>query len=503
MRKKISKPKTTTSIEAQRDAEEAHMQADPVYVCTDLFGSTLWKDQKTILESVRDHPRTAWRSCHGIGKSFVCARLVLWWLFSFPYSIVLTTAPTARQVEDILWKEIRSCYNNSLFPLGGHLPPSATQLTLEGKEWVAIGLSTNDSNRFQGYHAKHLLVIVDEASGVNDDIHEAIDGVLTSEHCRLIHIGNPTDIGGQFYRDFREGGWNLGHTSAFETPNFTKYGITREDIAKDTWQEKITGPLPAPWLITPAWVADKYKRWGPNHPAWFARVEGDFPEQGEYNVIPLGWIEQAQERWHDATPEGKIILGVDVARGGMDLSSIAIRQGAKILSVETFSNLDGPMLAGEVAIRYRKYGASKVNIDVIGLGAALEDALKDPVFKDIVYDPINVATSSEVLDEKGNRVYQNLRAELWWAVREALDPKGKDPLSLPPGDSLLGDLAAPKYDFRKGWIQIEAKEDTKKRLGRSPDEGDAVMLTYAPVRLTGRKISFSTPSEPTVGGNLF
>ena len=464
------------------------MQTDAVAVVRDIFGSTLWDHQEQILTAVRDHPKVAWRSSHGIGKTYVCARLVLWWLFSFPYSIVITTAPTWRQVEDLLWKEIRSCYYNSAFDLGGHLSPSATQLAIDGKEWVAIGLSTNDSNRFQGYHSEHLLVVVDEAAGVAEEIFEAIMGVLTSAHCRLILIGNPTDIGGQFYRAFRTEGWKTGKTAAWDTPNFKELGITREDIINNTWEAKVprkdNGDFdwPYPWLITPKWAHDAFLEWGTSHPAWFARVEGEFPEQGEYNVIPLGWIEHAQDRWPDVMPDRneQVVLGVDVARGGMDLSAIAVRQGAKILSIETFSNMDGPLLAGEIAVRYRRLKASRANIDIIGLGAAVEDALKDPVYHDITVVPVNVATSSDVLDSDGNRKYQNLRAELWWTLRSALDPKTENPLALPPDDGLLGDLAAPKYDFRKGWIQIEAKEETKHRLGRSPDEGDAVMLTFAP-----------------------
>ncbi len=475
------------------------MQTDAVAVVRDIFGSTLWDHQEQILTAVRDHPKVAWRSSHGIGKTYVCARLVLWWLFSFPYSIVITTAPTWRQVEDLLWKEIRSCYYNSAFDLGGHLSPSATQLAIDGKEWVAIGLSTNDSNRFQGYHSEHLLVVVDEAAGVAEEIFEAIMGVLTSAHCRLILIGNPTDIGGQFYRAFRTEGWKTGKTAAWDTPNFKELGITREDIINNTWEAKVprkdNGDFdwPYPWLITPKWAHDAFLEWGTSHPAWFARVEGEFPEQGEYNVIPLGWIEQAQDRWPDVVPDRneQVVLGVDVARGGMDLSAIAVRQGSKILSVETFSNMDGPLLAGEIAVRYRRLKASRANIDIIGLGAAVEDALKDPVYHDITVVPVNVATSSDVLDSDGNRKYQNLRAELWWTLRSALDPKTENPLALPPDDGLLGDLAAPKYDFRKGWIQIEAKEETKHRLGRSPDEGDAVMLTFAP-KTTSTVLTFST-----------
>ncbi|OPY54655.1 MAG: hypothetical protein A4E48_00234 [Methanosaeta sp. PtaU1.Bin060] len=462
------------------------MQQDPAGVCVDLFGSDLWPDQQKILESVRDHPKTAWRSCHGIGKTYIAARLVLWWLYSFPYSIVLTTAPTWRQVEDLLWKEIRAAHAHSRIPLGGHLPQRATELQIDGKNWAAIGLSTNDPNRFQGYHSEHLLVVVDEAAGVAEDIFEAINGVLTSAHCRLILIGNPTDIGGQFYRAFRTEGWNTGSTAAWQTPNFTHYGITREDIISGEWQQKAKKKpngdwdWPMPWLITPAWAANALQEWGEHHPAWSARVEGEFPEQGEYNVIPLSWIEQAQDRWPDTISTGSVILGVDVARGGMDKSAIAARQGKKILWVKTYSGLDTQQLAGEVLKEYRATNAMQVNVDVIGLGAGVVDELN--LHSDINCREINVSSSSDVRDKDGNRVYQNLRAELWWSLRQALDPKGDELLALPKDGGLLGDLAAPRYSFAKGWIQIEDKEQTKKRLGRSPDEGDAVMLTYAPFK---------------------
>lgn len=483
----------TLSVEEQRDIEYARMQTDPVYVVRELFGSDPWKDQERILESVRDFPKTAWRSCHGIGKTFVIARLVLWWLYSFPYSIVITTAPTWRQVSDLVWKEVRSCHARSLAPLGGDLAPSATQLSLDGKEWIALGLSTNDSNRFQGYHAEDLLVVVDEASGVHEDIFEAIQGVLTSAHCRLVLIGNPTDIGGQFYRAFRNPeGWNTGKTAAWDTPNFTEYGITRDDIINNTWREKCpqnangSFKWPYPWLITPAWAYEALLEWGDKHPAWFARVEGDFPEQGEYNVIPLSWIELAQDRWQDTEVAGQPILGVDVARGGMDKSSIAARIDNKITFIQTFAGLDTQQLAGEVARIYRELDAKMANVEANGLGVGVIDALRHGLgveVKDIRVNEVNVSAKSELLDKKGNRLYANLRAEMWWTLRLALDPKGKDLLALPPkARSLAADLAAPQYDLRRGYTQIEDKEETKKRLGRSPDEGDSVMLTYAPMQ---------------------
>jgi len=384
-----------------------------------VLGDKLWEDQKRIVESVRDNFKTAWRSAHGVGKSHCCARLVLWWLFSFPRSIVLTTAPSWRQVEDVLWKEIRAAYFGSKKPLGGNMAPSATQLTIDGKEWVALGISTNDSNRFQGYHAEHLLVIVDEASGVDEDIFDSIMGVLTSSHCRLILIGNPTDIGGQFYRAFRNPeGWNTGKTAAWNTPNFTKFGITRDDIINNTWRQK--APLrkgavseddfdwPYPYLITPKWAHDAYLEWGDKHPAWFARVEGDFPEQGEYNVIPLSWIEQAQIRWPDVNPTGQPVLGVDVARGGMDKSAVAARVDNKVTFIQAFSGLDTHQLAAEVARIYRELDAKVANVEVNGMGYGVVDALKTN-FPDINYTEVNVSAKSDRVDAKGNRMHANLR----------------------------------------------------------------------------------------------
>lgn len=487
-RSKKSGKKKPLSLEEQQKIEYIRMQADPCYVVRDLFGSALWRDQETILECVRDYPKTAWRSCHGIGKTFIVARLVLWWLYSFPKSIVITTAPTWRQVQDLVWKEIRSCHAHSIMPLGGNLAPSATQLSLDGKEWVALGLSTNDSNRFQGYHAEHLLVVVDEAAGVAEDIFEAIAGVLTSAHCRLVLIGNPTDIGGQFYRAFRTPEvWHTGKTAAWDTPNFTEYGITREDIIKGTWKAKAPRNKDGgyewlyPWLITPQWAAEQLADWGEHHPAWFARVEGDFPEQGEYNVIPLSWIELAQDRWLDTEVTGQPVLGVDVARGGMDKSAIAVRVDNKILRIETFSGLDTQELAAEVIRIYREVDAQMANVEANGMGVGVIDELRK--HKDIITNEVNVSTKSELLDPKGNRLYANLRAELWWTLRNALDPKGDTLLAIPPtAKGLVADLAAPKYDMRSGPIKIELKEETKARLKRSPDEADAVMISFAPVQ---------------------
>jgi phage terminase large subunit len=325
---------------------------------------------------------------------------------------------------------------------------------------------------------------LDEAAGVKEDIFEAIEGVLTSAHCRLLLLGNPTLIGGTFYRSHREPGWKTFHIAAWDTPNFTAFGITEDDLETGAWKEKVSKNSdgsynwPMPWLITPAWAEDKLRRWGKNHPAYQARVVGSFPTQGENNVIPLAWIEAAMERWEESDGQGSTDLGVDVARYGQDLSVIAPRQGSKVGLLQVFSGKDTQEIAGEALVTSRSIHARHIKVDVIGLGAGVVDALKAAGAPVVA---VNVASASDVLDDDGNKVFANQRAELWWNLREALNPKNQDPLALPPDDDLLGDLAAPTYKINgKGAIQIEEKDETKKRLGRSPDRGDAVMLTFAP-----------------------
>jgi phage terminase large subunit len=164
----------------QREQLRVRAPAEPVWWVNKALGARLWLSQAEILESIKENERTSARSCHGIGKSYLAGNATLWFLYTFPYSIVLTTAPTFRQVEKLIWKEIRSSIRRSKIYLGGDLAKKSPELQIVQDEWVALGLSTNQPERFQGFHARHILVIVDEAAGVKEDIFEAIEGVLTS-----------------------------------------------------------------------------------------------------------------------------------------------------------------------------------------------------------------------------------------------------------------------------------------------------------------------------------
>ena len=457
----------------RRQARRLITQArkDPAWFARHVLGVQPWSRQMDILNAVRDHPKVAVRSCHGIGKSFTAALVILWFLYCHPGAIVLSTAPTWRQVDKLIWKEVRAAYNRSRVPLGGKLMPSAPEIRIDA-DWYAAGLSTNQPDRFQGFHAEHILVVVDEAAGVPEQIFEAVDGVLTSAHSRLLLLGNPTSASGTFYDAFRKPGWRTIAVSAFDTPNFTTFGITEDDIRTGAWQEKITGSLPIPQLITPAWVADKYIQWGPESPAYQSRVLGRFPEQTTDTLIPLAWIEAAMQRWTETEEGDPTVLGVDVARFGDDRTVIAVRRGRKVLPLKVYRQQGTMETAGMAMALAREYERAAINVDVIGVGAGVVDRLEE---QGVDVAGINVAESA-----KDPEQFANLRTELWWGLRERLRPDAPDPVGLPPDDELLAELAAPKYKFTsRGQWALEPKEETKKRLGYSPDKADAVVLAFA------------------------
>ena len=191
---------------------------DPVFFLREILGVDPWDKQIQIIESVRDNDNTCVASGHGVGKTFVSACTTIWFLCSYYQSRVITTAPTNRQVESILWAEIWNLYKNSRVPLGGKL--LKTSLSFEEK-WFALGLSTDDPDRFQGHHAENLLLVMDEAPGVDPKIYEAAQGILTSRGAKSLLIGNPTSPSGPFFDCFKNKLWTSFHISCYDSPGIT------------------------------------------------------------------------------------------------------------------------------------------------------------------------------------------------------------------------------------------------------------------------------------------
>jgi len=448
---------------------------DPVWWIREVLGLEPWQKQIEIIESVRDNRTTAVKSCHASGKSFDAGAIALWFLYAHKPSIVLTTAPTDRQVRGILWKEIRKNFQRAKLPLGG------TILTQELKlddDWFAWGFTAPDydPDRFQGFHEIHMLVIADESSGVSDEIFEGIDGVLTSEQSRLLMIGNPTNPTGRFARAFKSPHTHKISIPAFETPNFTAFGITDEDMVMNRWQEKITGELPAPHLITPRWVFERLHDWTHESPLYTAKVLAQFPEAGTDTLIPLHWVEAAVDRQLKRTTPFE--LGVDVARYGSDETVIMARWGPVARVVKVMPMSSTMEVAGEVIKALRETGTRNAKIDAVGIGAGTYDRLREQG------KPVEEMQSGAASSDP--EVYLNTRAEWYWGLRTRFETGDIDIENDP---QLISQLSNIKYKINsRGQIQIESKEDMKKRGLSSPDRADALSLTFGKMPFLGKRV---------------
>jgi len=438
---------------------------DPVWFITEVLGDRGWPGQYEVIEALRDNRHVAVKSCNSMGKDWISSRIALWFLYSFLPCVVITTGPSDRQVKKILWRELARAHARSRWPLGGK--PLTQELTLDEDRYAIGFTTTDDPERFAGFHAPHILVIVDESSGVSKNVHDSIETILTSQNAYKLDIGNPTDAASEFADFFKTPGIKKLSFSAFQTPNFTEFGLTQEDFEKDTWRDKITGPLPMPMLITPEWVAARLRKWGRDSPWYVSRILAEFPEAGEDTLIPMRLIEQAQNRTLE--PGEPNVLGVDVARFGTDMTVIAHRRGPVLRIHKRFGKVDTMTTTGHVRMARRNTGAEVSIVDVIGVGAGVVDRLREQ------REPVREANAAEPPTDRER--FLNARAEWFWTLREELEQGNLD---LSPDDE---DMAAQLADIRwkansKGQIVIESKDDMKKRGRSSPDDADAAAHTF-------------------------
>lgn len=434
---------------------------DPVGFSRDYLGFTPWSKQAEVMRAVLQHPRVAVRSSHGVGKTATAARVALWFLATRPNSKVVTTAPTFSQVERLLWPAIRSSVSVArttdprMFP-----EPNKTSLEI-ADEWFAIGLSTNEPERFQGYHAPYLLLIVDEASGVDEGIYEASEGFTTAEGAHVLLIGNPTRIGGQFHRAFttERDQWHCIHVSTDHTPNYTGERVSPE-VARS--------------LPRKDWAAEKAKQWGVKSAIYQVRVKGNFPTQAADAVMSLADVEDAQARESLVPVPAQlpdVCVSIDVAEYGDDETVIGSRHGARIRLRKAYHGKDLMETVGHGIEVWRTLREdSKADpyfvVDDVGLGGGVRSRLREQGFRVVAFKGSESSYTGK---------YPNRRSEAWFAFAEALPG-----LDLDGDEQLLADLTAPTYKLdSQGRRVVEPKGKTKERLGRSPDRADMALMCLA------------------------
>lgn len=467
-------------------------------------GIHLWSQQAEVARSVRDHRYTATKACHDSGKSFVASVIVCWWLDTHPTDevFVVTTAPTAPQVKGILWREIQKHHRK--LGLRGRITGGDVPEWKIGNALVGWGRKPADTDQdaFQGIHAKYVLVVIDEANGIPRQLWDAVDALATNKHARVLAIGNPDSPTSHFRKVCEPGtDWSVHTIDGLNTPNFREQDVEPYPDLKqymlDFGIPFTTEEVPfylRDYLLSPQWVAERMQRWGVHRsvdtehgevkwsssPLWESKVRGMFPTDSSDGVIPIGWIYAAVARWQRWQEEGgkelpgRRIYGVDVAREGGDETAIATRQGHAILEPVVRMGAQDTMTTVARLRPRLDHVQSIAGIDVIGVGAGVYDRLRELGYS---VQPFNSSESTKLTDGTGEFTFPNTRCAAWWNVREMLDPSAGSEWMLPPDDQLIADLAAPKWSVRAGAkLWVEDKESMKKRLGRSPDAGDAVVI---------------------------
>lgn len=446
----------------------------------------LWPKQAEIIRAVAREPRVAVASCNAAGKSYLAARTVIWFLRTFRPCVVITTAPTDRQVRRIIWREIHSAYHRA--KAAGILlgPEPKTKEWALSRDQLAFGFSTRnyDATAFQGIHAPHVLVVVDEAAGISEAIWEGILSVLRGAHTRLLSIGNPTQIDGQFFGAFGSDRWWTTNISAMDTPNLQGQGIV------------------VPGLITAQDVEDAKADWGEDSPLYVSRILGRFPDAVDDTLILLSVATAAGQGWDLTDPEviaemdtidrnEPVEIGADLARYGADLSVYVARRGRLAFDVDAFGagalGRTGLMTATGRLVQFIERNISKgngrciVKCDAVGLGGGVPDRLRElqiegKLLREPVLTIIDCNAGARALNPAK---YVDAGTE-WWV---GLNKRMKNEAALGPVFALkpvVDQLTRRKYRLMSdGRTRLESKDEMKKRGLRSPDYGDAVAMAYA------------------------
>jgi len=393
------------------------------------------------------------RSGHGTGKDACASWIIIWFLVTRLYAKVVCTAPTARQLSDVLWSELSKWMRKSIVADEFVIQKDKIYHKHAPKEWWcrAVSVSARASKDEQaetlaGFHGDHMLIVVDEASGVNDPVYIPLEGAMTQEDNKCLLIGNMTKNSGYFYDSHFHSelkkSWTRLHWDSRESSNVSKEMVQ--------------------------YFIDKY---GEDSSVFAVRVAGNPPHADDDCLIPLSWSMQCVDNDIGVPEDEPLYFGVDVARYGSDDSVILPRRGNWIYEWKTIHHMNTISLGGEIVMMGTDMEAEGIAIDEIGVGAGVTDWLYKhgaiPTFG------INVACSSSDITK-----YHKLRDELWVRVKEKCMkglyrfPSGK------LGDLLCNELASVGYDFNTyGGIVVDSKKLLKSKGKESPNVADALCLS--------------------------
>lgn len=472
---------------AKREKVRRFYRRHPEAYAKDFCNMTLTKEQRKACQLFVKHKRLAILASHGVGKSILAAMIINWFFDCFPDSVALSTAPTARQVKDVVWKEVRRLRGKrpGLMPKAPRMEASPTH--------YAVGYTSSQGDSFQGTHSPGgVLIVFDEAVGVAAPFFDATEGMLVDENCYWLAICNPTDPSCKLKEYCDKGKFHIQNISALNHPNVLaqlqgkaapiKGAVTLDYVnrALKDWCTKIPIEIVTPLDVEfPAGSGNWYRP----GPLFEGRVIGRWPTSSIDNV----WSEAHYNGCFtplEIKPEWELQIGVDVARFGDDFTTIWARRGPVVLGCMAYNGQSTTATRGFVIDMINKHVQKNeaaqlvpIKVDDNGIGGAVVDALKE-----LDYNVIPVNASSAAFESES---YPNRRTELWYGTRDRAETFELDftRIDLDNLEELRRDLLAVKYKINsRGQRVIEDKDELKKRdrLGRSPDWADGLNLAFAP-----------------------
>lgn len=480
----------------------------------EALGVTLDAEQMAVVEAVQNNKLVSVRSGTARGKDYVAACVAVAFLYLTPRwnanrqlvqnTKVALTAPTDRQVKNIMMPEISRLFNKAKyrgFVLPGRL--NAYDIRTDNEEWFLTGFKADENNHeaWSGFHAVNTMFVVTEATGISDDTYTAIEGNLQG-NSRLLLVFNPNTTIGYAARSQKSQRWCKFRLNSLTAPNVTEKKII------------------FPGQVDYEWVQDKVEHWCERiredemsesendfefegalyRPSDLFRkkVLGEFPKVDEDVLIPTKWIELAQERWteYHLSMHNNAVVGVDVAGMGRDCTVFCYRYGDYVEEFSKYNSggkADHMKVAGQIINHSLAHTGCVYSIDTIGEGAgvyarAVEvcDESKGKLNSDTIIsckysEGAKARNGKDLTDLTGQYNFANMRAYLFWAVRDWLNPDHNTGAMLPPGGSIFEEATEIKWSFlSNGKIIIEPKDDIVARLGHSPDEFDALANTFHP-----------------------
>lgn len=397
----------------------------------------------------------AWSTGSGVGKTALLARLLIHFLHTRPDSIIPCTAPTQRQLYNVLWAEAsRALHKSELLMTLFEWQQERIYFKQHKDTWFAVAIVSTPpkpgsmtTESLQGYHADNILFLIDECSGIADQILGAADGAMSTPNARAILASNPTRNTGYFYR------------------------ATNDPALNDLWArifvdaEKVNAVY-----VNKAYISRLKTIYGEQSDYFRMRVRGLPPRHESTALVSPEQIFAAHSR--NIPREGNFYIGLDPARYGDDDTVLFIRQGNVVFRRECVHGMSTMEVSRLALDLIYEYNPVEVRIDVIGIGSGVYDRLEEDLAeKAHILIPVHVGANANDKEH-----YFNLRSEIGWQLRGFID-KIAIPIETPNLDE---ELTVMRYgwDSKDKRIRLESKDVTKSRLNptRSPNDADALIL---------------------------